>query len=81
MMLMYGSTVFVILLSDRALTDPALWHAPWLFPGMRAAMAGTHTHLSARVRAGRTEHLSRTQLYLGSHVVEALQRNCRAYTL
>jgi len=43
MMLMYGSTVFVILLSDRALSDPALWHAPWLFPGMRAAMAGLAT--------------------------------------
>ena len=43
MMLMYGSTVFVILLSDRALSDPALWHAPWLFPGTRAAMAGLAT--------------------------------------
>lgn len=43
MMLMYGSTVFVILLSDRALTDPRLWHAPWLFPGTRAAMAGLAT--------------------------------------
>ena len=43
MMLMYGSTIFVILVADRLLDDPRLWHAPWLFPGQSAAMAGLAT--------------------------------------
>lgn len=43
MMVMYGSTIFVILLSDRRLHDPRLWHAPWLFAGQAAAMAGLAT--------------------------------------
>ena len=43
MMLMYGSTIFVILVTERRLTDPRLWHAPWLFPGQAAAMAGLAT--------------------------------------
>jgi xylulokinase len=43
MMLMYGSTVFVILLAAERLADPRLWHAPWLWPGRHAAMAGLAT--------------------------------------
>ncbi|OCW59526.1 FGGY-family carbohydrate kinase [Hoeflea olei] len=43
MMMMYGSTIFIILLSDRRLSDPRLWHAPWLFEGEHAAMAGLAT--------------------------------------
>jgi xylulokinase len=43
MMLMYGSTVFVILLADGRLADPRLWHAPWLSAGRHAAMAGLAT--------------------------------------
>ncbi len=43
MMMMYGSTVFIILLSGRRLSDPRLWHAPWLFEGHHAAMAGLAT--------------------------------------
>ena len=43
LMLMYGSTVFVILIADHRLTDPRLWHAPWLFPGEYSAMAGLAT--------------------------------------
>ncbi|MDF1606856.1 FGGY-family carbohydrate kinase [Hoeflea sp. YIM 152468] len=43
MMMMYGSTIFIILLSDTALSDARLWHAPWLFPGQHAAMAGLAT--------------------------------------
>ncbi|MDP2122730.1 MAG: FGGY-family carbohydrate kinase [Hoeflea sp.] len=43
MMMMYGSTIFIILLSDKPLSDPRLWHAPWLFPGEHAAMAGLAT--------------------------------------
>ena len=43
MMLMYGSTIFVILVADRPLTEPSLFHAPWLYPGSHAAMAGLAT--------------------------------------
>lgn len=43
MMMMYGSTIFIILLSDKRLSDARLWHAPWLFPGEHAAMAGLAT--------------------------------------
>lgn len=43
LMLMYGSTVFVIEVTPRRITDPRLWTAPWLFPGSHAAMAGLAT--------------------------------------
>jgi xylulokinase len=43
MMLMYGSTVFIILITDERVRDPRLWYAPWLFPGQHAAMAGLAT--------------------------------------
>ncbi|MGB8812928.1 MAG: FGGY-family carbohydrate kinase [Paracoccaceae bacterium] len=43
MMMMYGSTIFIIQLTAQRLTDPALWHAPWLFPGQHATMAGLAT--------------------------------------
>ncbi len=43
LMLMYGSTIFVILIAERRLTDARLWHAPWLFPGQFSAMAGLAT--------------------------------------
>jgi xylulokinase len=43
MMLMYGSTVFTILIAERRLRDDRLWHAPWLFPGQQACMAGLAT--------------------------------------
>jgi len=40
MMLMYGSTVFTILVAGERNRDQRLWHAPWLFRGMQACMAG-----------------------------------------
>jgi xylulokinase len=43
MMLMYGSTVFIILLTAERVNDPRLWYAPWLFPGQHASMAGLAT--------------------------------------
>ncbi|MEO6298004.1 MAG: FGGY-family carbohydrate kinase [Paracoccaceae bacterium] len=43
MMMMYGSTIFIIQISAKRLTDPRLWHAPWLYPGHYAAMAGLAT--------------------------------------
>lgn len=43
MMMMYGSTIFIIQVTDRPLRDPRLWYAPWLFPGLHASMAGLAT--------------------------------------
>jgi len=43
MMMMYGSTVFIIQITPGRVRDPALWYAPWLFPGQHAAMAGLAT--------------------------------------
>ena len=43
MMMMYGSTIFIIEITAKRLTDPRLWHAPWLFAGQHAAMAGLAT--------------------------------------
>ncbi|MDH3263647.1 MAG: FGGY-family carbohydrate kinase [Paracoccaceae bacterium] len=43
MMLMYGSTVFIIALTPERVKDARLWTAPWLFEGSHAAMAGLAT--------------------------------------
>lgn len=43
MMVMYGSTMFMILVADRRVEDPRLWYAPWLFEGQHACMSGTST--------------------------------------
>lgn len=43
MMVMYGSTVFMIMLSEERICDPRLWYAPWLFAGEHASMAGLAT--------------------------------------
>lgn len=43
MMLMYGSTIFAIALTDTPVRDPRLWYAPWLVPGSHASMAGLAT--------------------------------------
>lgn len=43
MMMMYGSTIFIILLSAERMSDARLWHAPWLYEGEHAAMAGLAT--------------------------------------
>ena len=43
MMLMYGSTIFTILITAERGSEPRLWHAPWLFPGHHACMAGLAT--------------------------------------
>jgi xylulokinase len=40
MMLMYGSTVFVIMITTERVRDKRLWYAPWLFPDQHASMAG-----------------------------------------
>jgi xylulokinase len=43
MMMMYGSTIFIIALTDGPVRDPRLWYAPWLFEGQHASMAGLAT--------------------------------------
>jgi xylulokinase len=43
MMVMYGSTIFTILLSRNRIEDARLWYAPWLFPNVHASMAGLAT--------------------------------------
>jgi xylulokinase len=43
MMVMYGSTIFTIMLSADRIRDARLWYAPWLFEGEHASMAGLAT--------------------------------------
>lgn len=43
MMMMYGSTIFIILRTAERVADPRLWYAPWLFEGEHASMAGLAT--------------------------------------
>ncbi len=43
MMMMYGSTIFIIQVTQDRVRDPALWYAPWLMPGTHASMAGLAT--------------------------------------
>ncbi len=43
MLLMYGSTIFIIELTVERLRDARLWYAPWFFPGQHASMSGLAT--------------------------------------
>lgn len=43
MMMMYGSTMFMIQVTQARVRDPRLWYAPWLTPGSHASMAGLAT--------------------------------------
>lgn len=43
MMMMYGSTVFIIQVTPERVCDASLWYAPWLYPGSHASMAGLAT--------------------------------------
>ena len=56
MMVMYGSTIFIIEITGQPVQDSKLWYAPWLFRGQHAAMAGisttgTLTHWFRRIAA------------------------------
>jgi xylulokinase len=55
MMVMYGSTIFIIQVTGQQVRDPRLWYAPWLFPGRHASMAGLAT-------SGTLTHWFRDQL-------------------
>jgi xylulokinase len=43
MLLMYGSTIFIIEITAARVRDPRLWYAPWFFPGQHASMSGLAT--------------------------------------
>ena len=43
MMVMYGSTIFIIMLTAERVRDARLWSAPWLFEGQFASMSGLAT--------------------------------------
>ena len=43
MMVMYGSTIFIIMITASRVRDRRLWYAPWLFPGQHASMSGLAT--------------------------------------
>jgi xylulokinase len=43
MMVMYGSTIFTVMLSKARIEDARLWYAPWLFKGEHGSMAGLST--------------------------------------
>jgi xylulokinase len=65
MMLMYGSTVFVVLVARERVRDARLWYAPWLFPGEHASMAGLST-------SGTLTHWFRDELARDLEPAEAL---------
>ena len=43
MMMMYGSTIFIIQVTNEKIIDERLWYAPWLFKGLHGSMAGLAT--------------------------------------
>jgi xylulokinase len=43
MLLMYGSTVFIIEVTAERVRDARLWYAPWFFPNQHASLAGLAT--------------------------------------
>jgi xylulokinase len=55
MMVMYGSTMFMILLTEQIARDARLWYAPWTLNGLHASAAGLAT-------SGTLTHWFRDQL-------------------
>jgi xylulokinase len=43
LMLMYGSTIFIIEVTSAPVRDARLWYAPWLMAGLHASMSGLAT--------------------------------------
>ncbi len=43
MMMMYGSTMFFISITDKILSDPRVWYSPWLFTGEHSSLGGLST--------------------------------------
>ncbi len=67
MMMMYGSTIFIISLTDARVRDGRLWYAPWLFRGQHGSMAGLAT-------SGTLTHWFRDNLAADLPADEAFQR-------
>ena len=42
-MVMYGSTIFIIAITAAPVRDPRLWYTPWLFDGQHTSEAGLST--------------------------------------
>jgi xylulokinase len=57
MMMMYGSTIFIIMRAQTQVSDPRIWYAPWLFEGEHASMAGLAT--SGTLPHGFRDHMAR----------------------
>jgi len=66
-MMMYGSTIFIIALTEARVRDPRLWYSPWLFRGQHASMAGLAT-------SGTLTHWFRDQLARELDPAEAFAR-------
>lgn len=43
MMMMYGSTMFFIIINENPIYDKRMWYAPWLFEGEHCSLAGLST--------------------------------------
>jgi xylulokinase len=43
MMMMYGSTMFFISITDTLVSDPRVWYSPWLFEGEHSSLGGLAT--------------------------------------
>ncbi len=43
LMLMYGSTIFTVLVTSEPVRDGRLWYAPWIVDGLHASAAGLAT--------------------------------------
>lgn len=67
MMMMYGSTIFIILRALSQVTDPRIWYAPWLFEGEHASMAGLAT-------SGTLTHWFRDQIARDLDPIDAFPR-------
>lgn len=74
MMLMYGTTLFMIEVLGRRITDKRLWSAPYLFPGTHAMMAGMATTgaLTRWFRDNFAQDLIAAELHTGQNAYAAL---------
>lgn len=43
LLLMYGSTIFIVAVTRERVRDPRLWYAPWFFEGLHTAQSGLAT--------------------------------------
>ena len=74
MMLMYGSTHFMIQVTSKRVTHPQLWSGPYLFPGTWALLAGMSTtgSLTRWVRDTMGQNLLELETKSGASAYSAL---------